>query len=135
VPDAIERIRTSWSLAAADPQRMSRAFYSNLFRLDPSTKPLFVGDMGLQGRKLAQTLTFIVDNIDAQDVLLPAAVDLARRHVGYGVTPDQYGSVGAALITTLQQLLGPNFTDDDMAAWVEAYDGLTTAMIGAAYSD
>ena len=92
---------------------MSRAFYADLFRLDPSTKPLFVGDMDLQGRKLTQTLTFIVDNIDEPDVLVPAAIDLARRHVGSGVTPDQYASVGAALITTLQQLLGPNFSDDD----------------------
>lgn len=108
-------------------------FYANLFRLDPSTKPLFVGDMGLQGRKLTETLTFIVDNISDPDTLVPAATELARRHVGYGVTPDQYASVGAALIATLQQLLGPAFTENDMAAWAEAYDGLTSSMIDAAY--
>lgn len=108
-------------------------FYSNLFRIDPTTKPLFVGDLTLQGRKLTQTLSFIVDHIDDEDVLMPAAVDLALRHVGYGVEPEHYASVGAALIETFRQLLGPAFSEEDAAAWVEAYTALSTAMVDAAY--
>ncbi len=133
--DAIDRIRTSWSLAAADPRRTAQVFYSNLFRLDPTTKPLFVGDLTLQGRKLTQTLTFIVDNIDDEETLIPAAVDLARRHIGYGVEPEQYDSVGAALIETLRQLLGPAFSEEDAAAWADAYSALSRAMVDAAYPD
>ena len=131
--DTVERIRASWSLAATDADRVARVFYSNLFRIDPSTKPLFVGDLTLQGRKLAQTLAFIVDHLDAPDVLMPAAVDLARRHVDYGVVPAQYASVGEALVTTLSQLLGASFTDEDAQAWAQTYTGLSEAMIQAAY--
>jgi len=131
--EEVERIRVSWARAASDPGRMSQTFYANLFRLDPSTKPLFVGDIDRQGRKLAQTLAFIVDHVDQTEVLLPAARDLAVRHVAYNVAPAQYTSVGTALLTTFRQLLGSGFTHQDEAAWVRAYTALADAMCEAAY--
>jgi nitric oxide dioxygenase len=133
--DKIERVRTSWSLAAAIPGRTAQIFYANLFRMDPSTKPLFAGDLDRQGRKLTQTLTFIVDNIEDPGKLHPAAIDLARRHVDYGVTRDQYASVGLALIETLRQVLGPAFSDDDAEAWSTIYNDLASIMVAATYRD
>ena len=46
---------------------------------------------------------------------------LGRRHAGYGVRPEHYDTVGAALLWTLEQGLGDAFTDDVRAAWAEAY--------------
>ena len=131
--EATDRIRATWAQTAALSDDFARAFYANLFRHDASTKPLFVGNLDLQGRKLVQTLGFIVDHLEEPDALMPAARDLAIRHVAYGVTADQYASVGAALIKTMQQLLGPEFTPEDAAAWSEVYGGLADAMISAAY--
>lgn len=133
--EALDLVRSSWALAAADPQRTSQTFYSNLFRLDATTKPLFVGDLQLQGRKLMQTLGFVVDHLEDPDVLMPAAVDLAKRHVGYGVDAEQYGSVGTALFQTFDQLLGAQFTDEHRAAWSATYAILSKAMVDAAYPD
>ncbi len=128
-----DRIRRTWAQAVSISEEMSRVFYGNLFRLDPTTKPLFVGDLRLQGRKLVQTLGFIVDNLEDPDTLLPAAEALAIRHVDYGVVAEQYGSVGAALIKTLKQLLGDDFSREDEKAWASVYSGLSDAMIKAAY--
>jgi nitric oxide dioxygenase len=129
---ATDRIRQTWALAAANPTT-AQVFYANLFRLDPTTKPLFVGDLEVQGRKLTQTLSFIVDHLEDMDVLVPAAQDLARRHVGYGTTEAQYASVGAALLMTLRQLLGPSFPPEAAAAWEEIYGVLSQVMTDAAY--
>ncbi|MEL7345216.1 MAG: globin family protein [Pseudomonadota bacterium] len=128
-----QRIRQTWAKVANLSDDFARIFYANLFRIDTSTRPLFVGDLDLQGRKLVQTLGFIVDNLDAPDALLPAAKDLAIRHVAYGVTQDQYASVGAALIKTLGQFLGEEFSPRDADAWGEVYGGLSAAMIESAY--
>ncbi|MEO0544853.1 MAG: globin domain-containing protein [Pseudomonadota bacterium] len=128
-----ERIRKTWAQVSALPDDFARIFYANLFRIDPSTKPLFVGDLELQGRKLVQTLGFIVDNIDSAETLMPAAQDLAIRHVAYGVTAAQYPSVGTAIVNSMQQILGEQFSIKDRDAWVETYDGLADAMIAAAY--
>ena len=131
--DTLDRVRAGWSVAASMPDVTARAFYAHLFRTDPSTVPLFRGDMALQGRKLVDTISFIVDHLEDADTLLPAARDLAIRHVSYGVTEPQYASVGAALIATLRQLLGTDFTPEDEAAWSAVYDHLATAMVSAAY--
>lgn len=128
-----DRIRRTWAQAAAISGETSTVFYSNLFRLDATTKPLFVGDLDLQGQKLIKTLGFIVDNLDEPATLVPAAQDLAVRHVGYGVSADQYASVGAALIKTLDQLLGDAFTEEDKVAWADTYADLSKTMIDAAY--
>lgn len=40
-----------------------------------------------------------------------------QKHVGYGVTNDMYPSVGTALITTLEQGLGDQFTQLTKEAW------------------
>jgi len=134
-PDEIERIRITWAQAASDPDRMGQTFYANLFRIDPSTRPLFVGDSDKQARKLSEALTFIIDHLDDGDALIPAARDLARRHVGYGVHAAQYAAVGEALITSLRQMLGLNFDARDEAAWGKAYAVLSSIMIDAAYGD
>ncbi|MEM6385662.1 MAG: globin domain-containing protein [Pseudomonadota bacterium] len=128
-----DRIRRTWAQAAAISSETSKVFYSNLFRLDATTKQLFVGDLDLQGRKLMQTLGFIVDHLDEPEILVPAAEALAVRHVGYGVSADQYASVGEALIKTLDQLLGKDFSDEDRMTWAEVYGELSQAMIAAAY--
>lgn len=131
--DDIEHIRRTWAMAAAVPEQTATVFYGNLFRMDATTKPLFAGDIALQGRKLTQTLSFIVDHLDDSDALLQAARELAIRHVDYGVTASQYTSVGSALIATLKQLLGAEFTASDEAAWTRVYGALSDHMTKSAY--
>ena len=132
-PAAIQHVRETWALAAASPDATARLFYANLFRIAPSTKPLFVGDMEMQGRKLTSTLNFVVQSLDDLESLVPAAEDLARRHLDYGVTEEQYGSVGEALIATLAQMLGPMFTSQARDSWVAVYGVLQKVMVKAAY--
>jgi hemoglobin-like flavoprotein len=65
--------------------------------------------------------------------VLPAAKALAIRHVDYGVRPGHYAPVGAALLWTLEQGLGADFTPEIAEAWRAAYGVLSTEMIQTAY--
>jgi hemoglobin-like flavoprotein len=65
--------------------------------------------------------------------VLPAASALAKKHVGYGVTAAHYGSVGTALLWTLEQGLGQAWTPAVMAAWTAAYATLSELMMEEAY--
>ena len=127
------RVRGTWAIAMANREQVARMFYTLLFRSHPEVKPLFGTDIEAQGQKLVDTLNFIVDGLDAPDVLLPAARDLAIRHVGYGVLPEHYAAVGAALLETLETLLGPEFDADSRAAWEGIYGMLSSYMIEQAY--
>jgi hemoglobin-like flavoprotein len=59
---------------------------------------------------------------------------LAKRHVAYGVAPEHYEVVGAALLWTLEKGLGDGFTPEVGAAWAAAYGALSEMMIAAAYT-
>ncbi len=131
--EQIGLIRASWARVAPAAPMAARLFYGRLFRIAPETRALFQADMKAQGRKLMATLGFVVDHLDRPDVLALAARDLAIRHVGYGVSAEQYAPVGEALIWTLKELLGPAFGEREKAAWLGAYTSLSAMMIEAAY--
>ncbi len=67
------------------------------------------------------------------ETVLPAASALAKRHVGWGVKPEHYNSVGAALLWTLERGLGERWSSELSAAWSAAYGTLSQYMIGEAY--
>lgn len=130
----IVRIRQTWASAVAAREIVGQLFYENLFRVAPQTRALFPASLDDQGRKLVQTLSWIVDHLDQEDELFPAADALAARHVGYGVMPDHYEAVGAALIATLHAGLGADFEAEDEAAWLRTYGVLSKRMIETAYA-
>ncbi len=108
-------------------------FYTRLFEIDPSTRPLFAEtDMQEQGRKLMETLGVVLIGLTRPETVLGTARDLAVKHVGYGVRAEHYASVGAALIWTLRQSLGTGFTPEVEAAWQAAYDLIAGVMTTAA---
>ena len=67
--------------------------------------------------------------------ILPAVKMLAVKHVSYGVVPAHYAKAGEALIWTLEQGLGPDFTPKTKAAWLATYEALAGIMIAEAYGE
>jgi len=92
-------------------------FYNRLFELDPKIKPLFKGDMKEQGRKFTGTLKIAVKGLDDLGNLVPVVEKLGRDHAGFGVVTAHYATVADALLWTLEQRLGNDYTDDVRDAW------------------
>jgi hemoglobin-like flavoprotein len=127
-PAQIDLVKSSFAKVVPISEAAAALFYERLFTLDPSLRPLFKGDMAEQGRKLMAMLATVITNLHRLDELTPAVHDLARRHTGYGVKDAHYDTVGAALIWTLEQGLGPEFTDETRASWLACYTILAGEM-------
>ena len=133
-PEQVTMVQDSFRLVLPIKDQAAALFYGRLFETDPTTQPLFAGtDMAAQGGKLMAAIAMVVNNLANPAAILPVAQDMAKRHVGYGVTRAQYGSVGAALLWTLGQGLGVAFTPPVEAAWTAAYTLLAGVMTEAAY--
>ncbi len=132
-PEQVKLVQDSFSKVAPIADQAAAMFYGRLFEIAPEVKPLFHGDMAEQRRKLMTALTMIVNNLRDLPSILPAASALAKKHVGYGVQPEHYASVGAALLWSLEKGLGAQWTKPVSDAWVEAYTTLSGYMIGEAY--
>ena len=132
-PNQVELVQKSFSRVAPISDKAAALFYGRLFEIAPEVKPFFRGDMAEQGRKLMATLAVVVNGLTHLETILPAASALAKRHVGYGVKASHYAPVGAALLWTLEQGLGPAWTPELAVAWTAAYTTLSGFMIGEAY--
>ena len=132
-PSQIDLVQSSFSKVAPIAETAAALFYGRLFEIAPEVKPLFRGDMKEQGRKLMTTLGVVVNNLRNPDVIVPAAKALAVKHTAYGVAAAHYAPVGAALIWTLEQGLGEDFTPETRDAWIAAYALLSGVMIDEAY--
>jgi len=131
-PQEISLVQSSFEKVVPIAPQAAALFYGRLFETFPEVKPLFKGNMDEQGNKLMATLTTVVRNLDKLDTIMPAVQNLAVRHIAYGVRPEHYAPVGAALLWTLEQGLGPDFTPETASAWATAYGALSTVMIEAA---
>lgn len=132
-PDAVRRVRESWSLVVPIRDAAAQAFYERLFVIAPEVRPMFRSDRTEQGAKLMAALNTLVLSLDRMEQMLPMARELAIRHAGWGVQPQHYDVVGEALLWTLGQGLGTAATPEVLQAWGEAYAALATAMKEAAW--
>jgi hemoglobin-like flavoprotein len=127
-PDQKLLVQESFRLVVPIADTAAELFYARLFELDPSLRMLFRGDMREQGRKLMQMLTVAVRGLDNLEAVAPAVQALGRRHAAYGVQPEHFDTVGAALLWTLAQGLGPAFTTEVRDAWAAVYELLSSVM-------
>ena len=125
-------VQTTFGKVVPIADAAAAMFYSRLFQLDPSLRPLFKGDLVEQGRKLMQMIGVAVNGLDRLDQILPAVQQLGVRHAGYGVRDQHYDTVAVALLWTLEQGLGSDFTPDVKDAWTAAYTVLADTMKHAA---
>jgi hemoglobin-like flavoprotein len=131
----IAGVRATLALPDRERAALAAAFYARLFELDPETRALFKIDIVEQGRKLVEMLDAIARGLDEPATLKAGLHDLGRRHVEYGVRPDHYASVGAALMSTLADVHGERFSDDARRGWLALYSSVSAAMLtGAAHA-
>jgi hemoglobin-like flavoprotein len=131
-PEQITLVKESWEKVLPISETAAELFYGKLFELDPELKSLFKGDMTEQGRKLMAMINTAINGLTNLEAIVPAVQQLGERHVDYGVKAEDYDTVGAALIWTLEQGLGEAFTPDVQEAWVGVYTLVATTMKEAA---
>jgi hemoglobin-like flavoprotein len=131
-PKQIELVQGTWRQVQPVADDAAGLFYTRLFDLDPSLKPMFRGDMKEQGRKLMAMIGFAVNGLSRLESLLPGLRALGQRHSGYGVRDEHYDTVANALLWTLEKGLGPVFDKEVKAAWVAAYVAVSSVMKDAA---
>jgi len=125
----VELLRSSFALVVEREPEVTARFYDVLFKNYPQVKPLFSGTTReRQERMLRDALVAVVDHLEDAPWLETQLKALGEKHVGYGVTPEMYGWVGASLLETLAGVAGDAWTPELAAAWTEAYGAIAGLM-------
>jgi len=131
-PERIRTVQSTWVKLLPIKASAAQLFYEKLFETDPSLRALFKGDMRQQGEKLMEVIDAAVNGLSRLEHITAAIQELGRRHAAYGVKDHHYDTVGVALLWTLSESLGAEFTPEAKDAWVTVYDVLATTMREAA---
>lgn len=131
-PQQIALVRSSFAEVSPIADSAAKLFYSRLFELDATLRPLFKNNIEAQGSKLMNMIAAAVCLLDQPEKLMPVVRNLGRRHAGYGIDDAHYETVGAALLWTLEKGLGAGFTPEVENAWAAVYGTLAGTMKEAA---
>ena len=131
----IEMVQASFRHVMPLGESAAKLFYQRLFELDETLKALFTKDMVEQGNKLMQALGLAVVGLHRIEQVRPYLRTLGARHVGYGVSVEDYDTVERALLWALGQTLGEEFTPELEAAWVEVHAIISAEMKAGAATD
>ena len=104
------------------------AVYARLFARAPETQALFIGDLGAQMRSFAAVFAALArDGTAAHRDRLAA---LGRRHAAAGVEAEDHDALAAALVETVAEALGPDWTPSRGLALRALYAEARRAMAG-----
>ena len=127
-PEQVELVQKTYEKIRPNANQFAELFYSHLFATQPDLQHLFRGDMRTQGTMFMTALGLVVNNLGNPDAIRSAIQDLGQRHAGYGVMQPYFPVAGSALLSTLEQMLGDEFTPEVRAAWGEAFALLANPM-------
>ena len=111
---------------------MALRFYSRLFVAVPEIRRMFPLSMVAQRDRLVTALGYTVSHVDDLERLVPYLEELGRDHRRFGALAEHYGPVGDALLATLGDFLGPDWSLELVQDWADAYGLVASTMIAAA---
>jgi nitric oxide dioxygenase len=135
VQTEIEIVRQSFKLVSADVSLVGDLFYRRLTETAPDVVSIFGTYFDGGGDKF-QVISEVVDRHlrsllsmrvtpGGQMAPIPPAVrQLGQRHAKYAITDVQFAHMKEALLWTLEQVLGRDFSPETRDAWSHAYDSL-----------
>jgi hemoglobin-like flavoprotein len=125
----IELLAATFARVAAKREDAGAIFHARLFTTAPELRGSFKGTHDAQKEKLVSLLAQIVEyyrvGMDPQSYL----ARLARSQPSYGSRRAHFDAVGDALLFTLAQVLGADFTAAIRAVWATAWAEVSSAML------
>lgn len=134
----VQMIRSSWEKVLPNKKDHGELLFHKVFQIAPHLKDLFPFGSDLADPKFTEhalnvmnAIDLAVQNLDNPDVLIPKLKALGRAHAMFDLTETEFGYVGQALLSVLEEGLGDAFSPKLKAAWVATYAIITDVMLGA----
>jgi hemoglobin-like flavoprotein len=131
-PEQVNLVTQSFDKMWPIRRELAVKFYDRFFATTPDARRLFPDNMERLHLKLMDTVAAIVGALENRALLQSIINHTARHHAQFGVNSSQYAAFGKALIWSLEQQLGSEFSSELRQAWIELYETVQTEMIKTA---
>ncbi len=118
----IDLVQTTFALVHAEANLFVTQLYNHLFRLDPCLCYLLPQEMEAHNKEFMLILAEIVDGLSRPYLLIHNTLKpLGHQYAASNIRPTHYHTFATALRLALANILGPAFTTEVEAAWMDAY--------------
>ena len=124
-PEQADLVRHSFDGMWPVHRKFAATFYRHFFELVPDARRLFPDE-------LMDMIAAIVGALDQRELFQSIIRQTGRQHASFGVTPSHYLAFRDALIASLEEQFGAEFTPALRQAWLALYEAVRGEMIKAA---
>jgi nitric oxide dioxygenase len=128
-PHQIEMLKDSWAHVLAYSEKAGNIFYPHFFSLIPEAQTLFENNIQSQDKKLISAITLMVTKISKLENIHDEVIQLAKRHLQYGVKPEYFEPFGIAFLKMLEEVMGDKWSSELADTWLYVYQVIADAMI------
>lgn len=128
-PDQIDRIRSSFKMVSGRGDELADQFFTRLFANQPLLKALLPRDRWMRSRDFLTGLGLLVKNMHRLDSIEHVLMDFGVRSTRAGATPQHFGLAREALLQSLGDLMGADWTDALENDWSEALNTVSSLVI------
>ncbi len=125
-PEQINLIRRSFEKISSEA--FAESFYNHLFSIQPALRLLFPDDLGERNEKLIPVFEAAIEMLEEPEKFIPVLEETGRRHALDGLREEHYETIGAALLASLRETVGADFTAETEAAWTKLYEVMSETM-------
>ncbi len=132
-PDMVYLVQKSFERVSGRAMEFGARFYVLLFEANPELRPHFKHDITVQTKMLISMLTSLIRSLNRLAEIDGGLRELGKRHIcDYKVARVDYDKVARALLKTLEEFLGEEFTPEIRQAWIAVYGRVAAIMVEAA---
>ena len=124
----IDLVQASWDqVLELGEETVGQVIFKNLFEADSELVELFgfsklpdfedSAEYATHITTVVKTVDTAVKNLKDFESIIPTLNSLGSSHIQRGVTKKDYETLGGAILTSLKQALGKNFTFEVKRAW------------------
>jgi len=124
----IKIVQTTWAKVIPELDQAAQDFLEKILDIKPELIKLFRTDTRELGMLMMAMINRAINALDDFDEFIPEIQKLGSRHTHYGVADEDYDTVAAALLWTLQKHLGDEYTPEVEQAWIAVYDQISLIM-------
>ncbi len=125
----IDRLQHSFKELSSRSEEFGKLFFARLFTKQPMLRALLPRDEWQRTHDLLGGLGIVVKNLHKLDAISHTLMDFGARAQRSGIMPMHYGLAREALLDTMHDLLGPQWTEELDADWTEALNAVSSVLI------
>ena len=125
----LDTIRFSFNAISPHADVLAERFFARLLTVQPSLRALLPRDHWQRSHDLITLLGMVVKNANRPEQIQHALMDFGAKAQRVGIMPQQYGMARRALLDSMKDVLGADWTEGVESDWTDLLNTVASVVV------